>query len=152
MRKTLFLIALTFFFSIGNPPLWAKDAKSADFDLNGTWKFQTSDHKSYGVCDKGKNYSGTLVISQKGDKVKLVFQSGPIVCDPPAACAYQGKIKEDEVYFHSSSVAPDEGGTILKSIHLKLNSATSASGQSREIKQFIGGNMCEWTNKILLTK
>ncbi|MDX1386485.1 MAG: hypothetical protein R3257_02770 [bacterium] len=152
MWKPFLFIFLASFALGGIPPVVAKEAQTPTLDLSGTWNFQTSDHKSYGICEKGKDYTGTLTITQTGDKVKLVFNSGPILCSPPAACAYEGKIKGNQVYFHNASVAQGGRGTMLKSIHLKLDSPTSASGKSRDIKNFIGGSMCEWTSQIKLNK
>jgi len=152
------LIFLTVILSLAGTSsfLSAQEGKTPDpttkMNLTGSWDFQTSDHKEYGVCERGKPYSGTLTITQDGTKLKLVLQSGPIVCSPPTACAYQGKLKGKDAHFHSASVVSGEGGSRLASIHLSFDSPSTASGKSRTIQQRIGGSMCEWTNHLQLTR
>lgn len=157
MRSHLPLILLVSILFLSPTSLFAEGDKtaalpSAQVSLTGTWDFKTSQHKEYGICEVGKPYSGKLTITQKDNHLTLVFLSGPIVCSPPAACKYQGKLKGDQAYFHNTTVAEGDRGSLLNSIHLNINSNLSAAGNVRSIKQFIGGSMCEWTHQIQLTR
>jgi hypothetical protein len=122
-------------------------------NLSGAWNFQTSDFKEYGECQKGTPYSGKLTITQKDPKhLTMVMDSGPTVCSPPAACNYKGVLKENEAKFFNTVVAEGEAGTLMNAIDLKIASNNSASGEVRNIQQFIGGAMCEWVHQIQLSR
>lgn len=125
----------------------------ASFDIGGVWNFQTSEPKEYGGCDVGAPYSGKLTITQKdAHHLKLVMESGPLVCSPPSVCSYQGVMKGNEARFSNTVVAEGEAGTLINAIDLKIISNSAASGEVRNIQQFIGGAMCEWVHKIQLSR
>ena len=158
--RPLFILIAPLLLLGTSQPLSAQEGKDpaptaktkAEMNLNGTWDFQTSDQKAYGVCDKGNPYSGKLTINQKNSKLTLVFQSGPIVCSPPTACAYKGKLIGNDAHLHNVTIVAGEGGSLLNSIHLTFTSPTSASGKTRTIQERIGGTMCEWTHQLQLIR
>lgn len=127
-------------------------AEAASFNLTGTWNFQTSDPKEYGVCDVGTPYSGKLTIAQKDSHLTLTMEAGPVVCTPAAVCSYHGVLKGNEAKFFNTTVGEGEGQTLMNTIDLTVTSKNSASGEVRSIKQFLGGSMCEWVHKIQLTR
>ena len=151
MAATVVLFLPITLIGADKPP--AGPAPTAAYDLSGTWNFQTSDHKEYGGCQVGTPYSGKLTITQKDSRhLSLVMDSGPLVCSPPAVCSFKGVMKQDEARFFNTTVAEGEAGTLMNSIDLKVGSNNSASGEVRNIQQFVGGSMCQWVHKIQLSR
>lgn len=149
MKRWLFIGTLMFIaiFSAG-------DLFSATYDLTGTWNHTISNNFAIGDigCVPAADTSGTCTIEQTGDTFTLTFISG-VVCDPPDACIFDGKV-DGEVYT-SVSIYPvdEEGGFVAALLRFTASSATSASGSGAyEYSHPSGEWECMWGNQMALAQ
>ena len=120
-------------------------------DVGGEWSYEVSDTWKKGPCPAGKGGSGTLEMTQNGEKVTLVFVSGR-TCRPESMCTFEGTVSGEELAVSNSAKVDDEGGVAKNEIALTLTGDDTATGTSESSYTHPGGMQCRWGSKLTLTR